>query len=75
MMTLKARTTRSSPARPGDTALDTSPGLVMVSFRGDRAVIDELKVIAKRKGRPYQAVLRHALKDYVDSELARGPKK
>lgn len=37
----------------------------MVSFRGDTAVMMELREIGVRKGIPYQALLRTALKEFV----------
>lgn len=42
-----------------------SDTLKMVSFRADATVINGIKALAMKKGKPYQAVMRHALQNFL----------
>jgi predicted DNA binding CopG/RHH family protein len=58
---------KTNPATRQRSTVDEAGGLRMITLRADRAVIEEIKVLATQRGWPYQALIRRILKSYVDS--------
>ena len=65
-MTTTAKKTRNQKMANHIVDGSSSPR-AMVSFRSDKDVIDRLKQIAIKKKYPYQAMIRQAIKEFVQA--------